>query len=45
MSFMKEESDDKNVGVISMQDFLHFLKVCIRRFNLSGFNDFLIHAI
>lgn len=27
MSLIKEESVDKNVGIISMQDFLHFLKV------------------
>ena len=28
MSFFKEENvDEKNVGIISMQDFLHFLKV------------------
>lgn len=27
MSLVREESVDKNVGIISMQDFLHFLKV------------------
>lgn len=27
MSLPKEESLDKNVGIISMQDFLQFLKV------------------
>lgn len=27
MSLVKEESVDKTVGIISMQDFLHFLKV------------------
>lgn len=27
MSVIREESGEKNVGIISMQDFLHFLKV------------------
>lgn len=27
MSVIREESADKNVGIISMEDFLHFLKV------------------
>lgn len=40
MSLVEEESVDKNVGIISMQDFLHFLKVsyCFKIPALS--NDF-----
>lgn len=33
MSVAKDEDSEKNVGVISMQDFLHFLKVKIFLFD------------